>query len=158
MSLTSIMNIGVSGLMTAQDQLRITSDNISNVNTPGYIRKVAHQTAVNIGGKGMGVTTGQVTLAEQLLDDCPGSLRRWEWYYLKRLCICGRPTLEASRVVMSVACSPDGQLLATGLRAGAASQDTGEGGAILLWDARTGALAGWPMAFGACCIRSVRMR
>ncbi|ESQ75991.1 flagellar hook-associated protein FlgK [Asticcacaulis sp. AC402] len=63
MSLTSIMNIGVSGLMTAQDQLRVTSDNISNVNTPGYIRKVAHQTAVNIGGKGMGVTSGQVTLA-----------------------------------------------------------------------------------------------
>ncbi|EGF91447.1 flagellar hook-associated protein FlgK [Asticcacaulis biprosthecium C19] len=63
MSLTSIMNIGVSGLMTAQEQLRITSDNISNVNTPGYIRKVSHQTAVNIGGKGMGVTSGQVTLA-----------------------------------------------------------------------------------------------
>ena len=63
MSLTSIMNIGISGLMTAQEQLRITSDNISNVNTPGYIRKVTHQTAVTIGGKGMGVTTGQVTLA-----------------------------------------------------------------------------------------------
>ena len=63
MSLTSIMNIGVSGLMTAQDQLRLTSDNISNVNTPGYIRKVSHQESVVIGGKGMGVTTGQVTLA-----------------------------------------------------------------------------------------------
>ncbi len=57
------MNIGVSGLMTAQDQLRLTSDNISNVNTPGYIRKVSQQQSVVVGGKGMGVTTGQVTLA-----------------------------------------------------------------------------------------------
>ncbi len=63
MSLSSIMNIGVSGLMTAQDQLRLTSDNISNVNTPGYIRKVSQQQSVVVGGKGMGVTTGQVTLA-----------------------------------------------------------------------------------------------
>ena len=63
MSLNSIMNIGVSGLMTAQDQLRVVSDNISNVNTPGYIRKVATQQSVVVGGKGMGVTSGQVTLA-----------------------------------------------------------------------------------------------
>ena len=63
MSLNSIMNIGVSGLMTAQEQLRVTSDNISNVNTPGYIRKQANQTSVTIGGKGAGVSSGQITLA-----------------------------------------------------------------------------------------------
>ena len=63
MSLNSIMNIGVTGLMTAQDQLRVVSDNISNVNTPGYIRKIATQQSVVVGGKGMGVTSGQVTLA-----------------------------------------------------------------------------------------------
>ena len=63
MSLNSIMNIGVSGLMTAQDQLRVVSDNISNVNTPGYIRKIATQQSVVVGGQGMGVTSGQVTLA-----------------------------------------------------------------------------------------------
>ncbi len=63
MSLNSIMNIGTSGLMTAQEQLRITSDNISNVNTPGYIRKQANQQAVTVGGKGAGVTTGQITTA-----------------------------------------------------------------------------------------------
>ncbi len=57
------MNIGVTGLMTAQDQLRVVSDNISNVNTPGYIRKIATQQSVVVGGKGMGVTSGQVTLA-----------------------------------------------------------------------------------------------
>lgn len=63
MSLNSIMNIGTSGLMTAQEQLRVTSDNISNVNTPGYIRKTANQQSVTYGGKGAGVSVGQVTLA-----------------------------------------------------------------------------------------------
>lgn len=63
MSLNSIMNIGVSGLTAAQEQLRVTSDNISNVNTPGYIRKSANQQSLTIGGRGAGVTTGQVTLA-----------------------------------------------------------------------------------------------
>jgi flagellar hook-associated protein 1 FlgK len=57
------MNIATSGLFTAQEQLRVTSDNISNVNTPGYIRKIAHQQSRTLGGQGQGVTTGQVTLA-----------------------------------------------------------------------------------------------
>jgi flagellar hook-associated protein FlgK len=35
MSLGSIFNIGVSGLMTAQQRLGVASDNISNVNTEG---------------------------------------------------------------------------------------------------------------------------
>lgn len=63
MSLTSIMNIGLSGLMTSQNQLGVTSDNISNVNTPGYIRKVATQQSVTVSGVGAGVKSGQVTLA-----------------------------------------------------------------------------------------------
>ncbi|MDC7683174.1 flagellar hook-associated protein FlgK [Asticcacaulis sp. BYS171W] len=63
MSLNSILNIGVSGLMTAQSQLKVVSDNISNVNTPGYIRKIGGQAAQILGGKGAGVTATQVTLA-----------------------------------------------------------------------------------------------
>ncbi|ESQ84614.1 hypothetical protein ABENE_19545 [Asticcacaulis benevestitus DSM 16100 = ATCC BAA-896] len=57
------MNIGVSGLMTAQDQLRVVSDNMSNINTPGYIRKVAHQSSIVTAGVGMGVRSDQATLA-----------------------------------------------------------------------------------------------
>ncbi|MDI7775494.1 flagellar hook-associated protein FlgK [Asticcacaulis sp. EMRT-3] len=69
MSLNTIMNIGMSGLMTAQDQLHVVSDNISNVNTPGYIRKIATQQSVTIGGVGMGVQSGQVKLAaDQYLE------------------------------------------------------------------------------------------
>jgi len=63
MSIQSIFNIGTSGLMNAQNQLRIVSDNISNVNTPGYIRKVGSQQAQVFSGKGAGVNSGQVTLA-----------------------------------------------------------------------------------------------
>src|SRR5690606_22062028 len=43
MSLNSIMNIATSGMNAAQTQLRVVSDNVSNVNTPGYVRKIADQ-------------------------------------------------------------------------------------------------------------------
>jgi flagellar hook-associated protein 1 FlgK len=55
MSLTSIMNIATSGLQTAQAQLRVTSDNIANVNTAGYVRKVVDQTSAVTQGRGAGV-------------------------------------------------------------------------------------------------------
>jgi len=63
MSLNSIMNIGVSGLQTAQTQLRVVSDNISNVNTPGYVRKVADQSAAVTGAGGAGVDITRVRLS-----------------------------------------------------------------------------------------------
>jgi flagellar hook-associated protein 1 FlgK len=63
MSLADIMNIATSGLQTAQQQLRIASDNITNVNTPGYIRKTADQQAQVVGGVSAGVTIDQVRLA-----------------------------------------------------------------------------------------------
>ena len=69
MSLNSIMNIATTGLQTAQDQLKVTSNNITNVNTPGYIRQVLNQQALSSGGTGAGVTAGQVTLAsDQYLE------------------------------------------------------------------------------------------
>jgi flagellar hook-associated protein 1 FlgK len=63
LSLTSIMNIATSGLQTAQAQLRVTSDNIANVNTPGYVRKIADQSAAVTGGYGAGVDVARVRLA-----------------------------------------------------------------------------------------------
>lgn len=63
MSLTSIMNIATSGLQTAQNQLRVVSDNVSNVNTPGYIRKIADQQARVGNGVGAGVEVARVRLA-----------------------------------------------------------------------------------------------
>lgn len=63
MSLNSILNIANSGLQTAQTQLRVVSDNVANVNTPGYVRKVAEQTSLTTQGVGAGVTVSQIRLA-----------------------------------------------------------------------------------------------
>ena len=39
MSINTILNNGLSGLLVNQQALRITADNVSNVNTDGYIKK-----------------------------------------------------------------------------------------------------------------------
>ncbi|WP_404415662.1 flagellar hook-associated protein FlgK [Brevundimonas vesicularis] len=57
------MNIATSGLKTAHSQLRVTADNIANVDTPGYIRKVADQSASVTNGYGSGVDVTRVRLA-----------------------------------------------------------------------------------------------
>ncbi len=63
MSLTAIMGSAASGLATSQSQLQVISDNISNVNTPGYARKVVNQTSVALSAVGGGVSIGQITRA-----------------------------------------------------------------------------------------------
>ena len=63
MSLSSILNIANSGLQTAQTQLRVVSDNVSNVNTPGYVRKIAEQTSLTTNGVGSGVEVSRIRLA-----------------------------------------------------------------------------------------------
>lgn len=63
MSLNSIMNIATSGMNAAQTQLRVVSDNVSNVNTPGYVRKIAHQQSWASQGVGAGVEIARIRLA-----------------------------------------------------------------------------------------------
>ncbi|ADL00761.1 flagellar hook-associated protein FlgK [Brevundimonas subvibrioides] len=63
MSLNSILNIANSGLQAAQQQLRVVSDNVSNVNTPGYVRKIAEQTSLTTQGVGSGVEVTRIRLA-----------------------------------------------------------------------------------------------
>ncbi|TKB47253.1 flagellar hook-associated protein FlgK [Ferrimonas sediminicola] len=41
--MADLMNIGRSGVMSAQKQLQVTSNNIANVGTPGYSRQVVEQ-------------------------------------------------------------------------------------------------------------------
>lgn len=55
MSLNGIMSTAVGGLQTAQTGMRAVSDNIANVNTPGYVRKVVDQETLSAGGGGVGV-------------------------------------------------------------------------------------------------------
>ncbi|MBW8303164.1 MAG: flagellar hook-associated protein FlgK [Brevundimonas sp.] len=63
MSLNAIMNTATSGLTTAQTQLRVVSDNVSNVNTPGYVRKIADQVSMTSQGMGAGVEVARIRLA-----------------------------------------------------------------------------------------------
>jgi len=63
MSLNAIMNTASSGLQAAQTQLRVVSDNVSNVNTPGYVRKIGEQQTLVGQGLGSGVEVSRIRLA-----------------------------------------------------------------------------------------------
>ena len=55
MSLEIALQTATSGLMASQTGLRTVSDNIANVNTPGYVRKQLNQQQLDVDGVGMGV-------------------------------------------------------------------------------------------------------
>ena len=66
--------------------------------------------------------------ALELLGECPGDLRQWEWHYLMRLCRVEPVVLRDRAEVNSLAFSPDGESLAS----------AGGDGAIKVWNSRTG--------------------
>jgi flagellar hook-associated protein 1 FlgK len=69
MSLSIILSNAASGLRTAQTGLRVTSDNIANVDNVRYVRKVADQQSVAYGGSGAGVEVSQIRrLADRFLQ------------------------------------------------------------------------------------------
>ncbi|HEY5409719.1 MAG TPA: flagellar hook-associated protein FlgK [Caulobacteraceae bacterium] len=61
MSLNSILGAANSGLFAAQTQLKVVSDNIANVNTPGYVRETVQQQPVAGSDLAGGVSTGDIT-------------------------------------------------------------------------------------------------
>ncbi|MFZ5668918.1 MAG: flagellar hook-associated protein FlgK [Pseudomonadota bacterium] len=63
MSLAAIMSSATTGLAAAQTGLRAVSDNIANVNTEGYVRKVVDQAPLVSAGMGVGVDILQVRRA-----------------------------------------------------------------------------------------------
>lgn len=60
MTLSSIMSIATSGLQVNQETMRYVSTNITNVNTPDYVRKVVRQEALVAGGQPGGVRIAEV--------------------------------------------------------------------------------------------------
>lgn len=83
MSLTSVLSNASSGLIAAQAGLRTASDNIANVNTPGYVRKAVDQTHRIIGGVGSGTEiSGVRRIVDQFLVSAglsaASTASRWE--------------------------------------------------------------------------------
>ncbi|PZQ65781.1 MAG: flagellar hook-associated protein FlgK [Phenylobacterium zucineum] len=69
MSLSATLRAASSGLQAAQAQLRATSDNIANVNTPGYVRKAVDLQPLVVDGRGMGVqVNGVKRITDQYLQ------------------------------------------------------------------------------------------
>ncbi|UTP38564.1 flagellar hook-associated protein FlgK [Phenylobacterium sp. LH3H17] len=83
MSLTTILKTASSGMLASQVSLRTVSDNIANVNTPGYVRKMADQTSLVVGGMGMGVEiSGVKRITDQYLQmatlSAASDANRWD--------------------------------------------------------------------------------
>jgi flagellar hook-associated protein 1 FlgK len=69
MSLTLALQTATSGLQAAQAGLAAVSDNIANVNTPGYVRKQIVQQQLVVAGTGAGVdVTGVQRITNQYLQ------------------------------------------------------------------------------------------
>ena len=65
MALNSIMNSALTGLFTSQSALSVTSNNIANVNTPGYAREVVVQEPIINGLSASGV---KISGIERIVD------------------------------------------------------------------------------------------
>jgi flagellar hook-associated protein 1 FlgK len=63
MTLFSALSTATSGLAVAQRALSVTASNVANANTEGYTRKIAHQEALILGGRGAGARSTEVTRA-----------------------------------------------------------------------------------------------
>ena len=61
MGMTIGLSTALSGLLTSQKGLDVISQNITNVNTPGYVRKVMTPESVDVNGGGAGVQSGPIT-------------------------------------------------------------------------------------------------
>lgn len=74
MSLSGVLNNAITGLNAAQTALRNTTSNITNVNTPGYARRVAEFSSITAGGQAVGVEVAEIRrIVDQFLV---GALRQ----------------------------------------------------------------------------------
>jgi flagellar hook-associated protein 1 FlgK len=82
MTLGVALKTATSGLQAAQASLRAVSDNIANVNTPGYVRKAVKQEQQIVDGAGAGVKiTGVNRITDQFLQvaslSASSDTKRW---------------------------------------------------------------------------------
>ena len=68
MSLNGIAASALSALQTNSAALGVVSNNVSNINTPGYARRVVNEQTLSAGGQLMGVDIASVQrIADQFL-------------------------------------------------------------------------------------------
>jgi flagellar hook-associated protein 1 FlgK len=60
LSLNGVLSSGVSSILTNSAALRVTAENIANVNTPGYVRRVVNMETLAPGGQLAGVALSDV--------------------------------------------------------------------------------------------------
>ncbi|MBV9993129.1 MAG: flagellar hook-associated protein FlgK [Alphaproteobacteria bacterium] len=70
MSLNGIMSSALSGLLTNTEALRVTSNNIANMNTPGYARRVINEQSQSFGGQLGGV---DIAFVQRVMDKYLGA-------------------------------------------------------------------------------------
>jgi flagellar hook-associated protein 1 FlgK len=69
MSLSAVVGNALSGLQASQAGLRASSNNVANVNTPGYARTIANLQSRNVAGSAMGVAVAGITrIADKYLQ------------------------------------------------------------------------------------------
>src|ERR1700735_5575888 len=68
-SLNGITSSALSGLQTAQTALGVVSNNVTNLNTAGYVREVVNQSPLSADGQVMGVQIADIQrVASQFLQ------------------------------------------------------------------------------------------
>ena len=76
MAISALMASALSGLQSAQTGLTTVSNNITNVNTPGYAREIVDLSPAVAGGVGDGVTVDDVRrVTNQYLPRAPTTMR-----------------------------------------------------------------------------------
>jgi flagellar hook-associated protein 1 FlgK len=69
MSLNGVISSGLSAIATNSAAMRVTADNIANVNTPSYVRRTAQQETLAPGGQLAGVQLADIQrIVNQFLD------------------------------------------------------------------------------------------
>ena len=104
MTISSIINNSLTGLYTSQAALKTITDNVSNVNTPGYARKVVRLNPKITGSEGAGV---EISSIERVVDkflvratyEAQGDASRYELensFHSRIQALPGRPDVNGS--------------------------------------------------------------
>ncbi|MGH6952939.1 MAG: flagellar hook-associated protein FlgK [Alphaproteobacteria bacterium] len=99
MSLGLALNNALAGMAVSKTAIDVLSNNIANVNTPGYTRKLLGQESVVLGGQGAGVAVSNITrqVSDILIQDLRnerstlGAAEAKDFFYARMQDLFGTP-------------------------------------------------------------------